>query len=141
VTVAVRDSLRGCTCRNCAIAGAANATILAPAAREAEIFFDRLSGLAHNARQIGAVSAPVFLHIGGCAMDDPENGGERAAMTCRRCGIMSTILFGPEPAGFIDQLPDPFEWQCRFCGHRNFYAKAEIKVMTPEHEAKPFVAP
>ena len=71
-------------------------------------------------------------------MDSPENGEPRAALTCIRCGITSTILFAPEPEGFVDQLSDPFEWQCRFCGYKTFYPKSAITILTPEQEAKPF---
>jgi ribosomal protein L37E len=64
-------------------------------------------------------------------------GESRAAMTCARCGIMSTLLFDPEPDGYAERLADPFEWQCRFCGHKQFYAKSALKVMTPAQLAKP----
>jgi hypothetical protein len=64
----------------------------------------------------------------------------RAALRCLRCGITSAILFDPEPPGFVEQLPDPFEWQCRFCGYKTSYLKSAITVLTPEHEAKPFTS-
>jgi predicted nucleic-acid-binding Zn-ribbon protein len=73
-------------------------------------------------------------------MDSPENDEARAALTCLRCGIRSSILFGPEPPGFVEQLPDPVEWQCRFCGYKTFYPKSAITMLTPEHEAKSFDA-
>ncbi|WP_294534999.1 hypothetical protein [uncultured Rhodoblastus sp.] len=73
-------------------------------------------------------------------MDSPATGEIRAALTCLRCRITSTILFDPEPPGFVDGLPDPFEWQCRFCGYKTFYPKSAITILTPQNEAKPFDA-
>lgn len=70
-------------------------------------------------------------------MEARDNTENRAAMTCARCGIMSTILFGPEPEGYVDALPDPFEWQCRFCGHRQSCAKSSLQVMTAAQAARP----
>jgi hypothetical protein len=72
------------------------------------------------------------------SMESPEDSEVRPAMTCARCGIMSTLLFDPEPAGYVDGLPDPFNWQCRFCGHQQYYPKSAIQTMTADQFAKPF---
>ena len=73
-------------------------------------------------------------------MDGPEMEEGRVALRCLRCGITSTILFDPEPPGYVEQLPDPFEWQCRFCGYKTSYPKSAIAILTQEHEAKPFTS-
>ncbi len=72
--------------------------------------------------------------------DSPEQGKTRAGLRCIRCGITSSILFDLEPPGFVEQLSDPFEWQCRFCGYKTNYAKSAITILPPEHEAKPFTS-
>lgn len=74
---------------------------------------------------------------GGLSMGRNDEFGDRPALNCGGCGILSTLRFDPEPAGYVDQLPDPFFWQCRICGYKQFYAKADIKMMTPDQFAKP----